>query len=50
MAFLYRNFLSLSNSLDIPTVNCYYVEPDESSKVDDPKVFVNCEGLGGIDF
>ncbi|KAG5673624.1 hypothetical protein PVAND_003653 [Polypedilum vanderplanki] len=46
LAFLYRNFMSLANSLNIPTVNCYYVEPDENSKIDDPKVFVNCDGLG----
>lgn len=44
--FLYRNFMLLANSLNIPTVNCYYVEPDENSKIDDPKVFINCEGLG----
>lgn len=46
MAFLYRNFMLLASYLNIPTVNCYYVEPDENSKVDDTKVFVNCEGLG----
>lgn len=46
IGFLYRNFMLLATSLNIPTVNCYYVEPDESSKIDDPKVFINCEGLG----
>ncbi|CRK95297.1 CLUMA_CG008681, isoform A [Clunio marinus] len=46
MGFLYRNFIQLSSSLNIPTVNCYYVEPDEHSSIDDPKVFINCEGLG----
>lgn len=46
MGFLYRNFMLLANSLNIPTVNCYYVEPDEDSAIDDPKVFINCEGLG----
>lgn len=44
--FLYRNFIDLTTTLNIPTVNCYYVEPDEESKIDDPKVFINCEGLG----
>lgn len=44
--FLYRNFMLLATALNIPTVNCYYVEPDEKSKIDDPKVFINCEGLG----
>jgi C-mannosyltransferase DPY19L len=46
IAFLYRNFMLLAQSLSIPTVNCYYVEPDENSKVDSTKLFVNCEGLG----
>lgn len=46
IGFLYRNFISLANSLNIPTVNCFYVEPDENSKIDDPKTFINCEGLG----
>lgn len=46
MAFLFRNFMTLSKSFNIPTVNCYYVEPDEDSKIDDAKVFISCEGLG----
>lgn len=46
MAFLYRNFMLLAAYFNIPTVNCYYVEPDVNSTIDDSKVFVNCEGLG----
>lgn len=38
--------MHLADSFNIPTVSCFYVEPDETSKIDDPKVFVNCEGLG----
>lgn len=41
MAFLYRNFMLLSAYLNIPTVNCYYVEPDENSTIDDAKVRVS---------
>jgi Q-cell neuroblast polarisation len=46
LSFLYRHFMLLAAYLNIPVINCYYVEPDENSKIDDEKVFVNCEGLG----
>lgn len=46
IAFLYRNFMLLSAYFNIPIINCFYVEPDENSKIDDAKVFINCEGLG----
>lgn len=46
MGAFYRNFIDLASALNIPTVNCYYVEPDADSAIDDPKVFINCEGLG----
>lgn len=38
--------MMLTETFNIPTTNCYYVEPDPDSKIDGQKVFVNCEGFG----